>query len=1160
MALQTPNLTMVGLGIAQDRPPNNIQPPLVDGVHLRWAFPSERGFPWYGFYLYRRPHRAGTPILLSSALGNLHPGPLPFNFLNTPYGQLSSDQNLVLTDDFPPTGQVELDLDHRAYTRITFPSDQLMRSIQSTIGLRARAGDPPATRTVIDFSNRAPGSGPNPDTEQGVSFNAFDANGKSLPVSHILSVPGMGTQVTGFDCQWNVNVTLPTPATFVQLTLTPLVKSVRVEAFNADGSSAGSATTMIPYGRTPETLTITGQAITRIVIQPHSDFTNNADGTDLTAIGKGNRDDSGSHSLLNQFCFGTGRLVAIEATAYSGTTPVAQTQIRGQAGQVISSSLEFEGISEVEFSSDTAALIDLGVVPLMQEATVGWTQMPDFTYPLRLPVTQPDYPCTPGAAENLEAARSLARQRVVYGAPGQFTAPPTQITNAGTITLVQGSSIVIGSGTAWGAPIANAMLQVKGDLTAYAVIQVISPTKLVLSRAYRGASAKNVAYALNNDNFAQYHDHLIQLVSGGSAAGSMGSRVLPAPIKTSGSVSVTQNATNVVGSGTQWDASLVGLSIEMAGDQVPYTIVSISSPTQLTLDRVYAGGTLGGQAYQINARISGQQDSAVSGTPPALAPQRIIDTVLLSTLQPAIAQMTGIYWVDQKATSATAFDYLLVADYSGVGGLNSANVLARLQQDNFATLEGCIVFNKQIAPAVPLQSPGDLRLYALPGNSRLTANGTNQDASNNVGLRWDLSVTDQGNLLPGRAIMYHLWRASLGNGTAPTVPGSYTPITQNQPVLVSGNLNSAVQISPAWPPFRMYYVDPALADGWYSYEVSGIDIFGRHSPNSGPGPWYEWIPVPDPRPRYYKDPPGNSIVNPSAVQLLSERVPPAPTGIEAYALDPQDPTLLRDSAYNAWFATLSSAEKQSLVGLRVRWSWTQAQMQQAPDTSEFRIYYHSGRMNVLPTTISNISFVPGSDGAESFVQTDITTVPAVDAYAGAWLRSGSDSFAILGNDASSPLHLRVRNIGSSSATGTVTVTAGSTTVAGQGTNWTIGLTGRTLQLAGDATHYLVANIVSSTQLTLQQPYSGTGSANRAYTIFDSVPQNDASAGLTLPPVYAVGNVTLVNGSSTVTGNETNWNPTLVGMPFQVGGDSEIYTIVSIDSTTQLRLSRSYTAP
>jgi hypothetical protein len=522
--------------------------------------------------------------------------------------------------------------------------------------------------------------------------------------------------------------------------------------------------------------------------------------------------------------------------------------------------------------------------------------------------------------------------------------------------------------------------------------------------------------------------------------------------------------------------------------------------------------------------------------------------------------MTGIYWVDQKATPATAYDYLLVADYSGVGALNPATVLARLQQDNFATLEGCIVFNKQIAPVVPLQSPGDLRLYALPGISRLAANGTNQDASNNVGLRWDLSVTDQGNLLPGRAIMYHLWRASLGNGTAPTAPGSYTPITQNQPVLVSGNLNSAVQISPAWPPFRMYYVDPALADGWYSYEVSGIDIFGRHSPNSGPGPWYEWIPVPDPRPRYYKDPPGNSIVNPAAVQLLSERVPPVPTGIEAYALDPQDPTLLRDSAYNAWFATLSSAEKQSLVGLRVRWSWTQAQMQQAPDTSEFRIYYHSGRMNVLPTTISNISFVPGSDGAESFVQTDITTVPAVDAYAGAWLRSGSDSFAILGNDAGSPLRLRVRNIGSSSATGTVTVTAGSTTVTGQGTNWTIGLTGRTLQLAGDATHYLVANIVSSTQLTLQQPYSGTSGANRAYTIFDSVPQNATSASLTIPPVYAVGSVTLVNGSSIVTGNETNWNSTLVGMPFQVGGDSEIYTIVSIDSATQLRLSRPYTAP
>lgn len=55
MALQSENLVMVGLGIHADAPPLVEQPKLVDGVHLRWSIARERGFPWHGFFLYRRP-------------------------------------------------------------------------------------------------------------------------------------------------------------------------------------------------------------------------------------------------------------------------------------------------------------------------------------------------------------------------------------------------------------------------------------------------------------------------------------------------------------------------------------------------------------------------------------------------------------------------------------------------------------------------------------------------------------------------------------------------------------------------------------------------------------------------------------------------------------------------------------------------------------------------------------------------------------------------------------------------------------------------------------------------------------------------------------------------------------------------------------------------
>src|SRR5260370_21695450 len=107
------------MGVAEAPPPIAVHPPLPDGIHLRWASPAEQGFPWDGFYLFRRTHLNGTPTLLSSALTNLHKGPLPTNTLNTPYGQISSDRNLLLTDDFPPSGVVEFDLDNRNSTRFT---------------------------------------------------------------------------------------------------------------------------------------------------------------------------------------------------------------------------------------------------------------------------------------------------------------------------------------------------------------------------------------------------------------------------------------------------------------------------------------------------------------------------------------------------------------------------------------------------------------------------------------------------------------------------------------------------------------------------------------------------------------------------------------------------------------------------------------------------------------------------------------------------------------------------------------------------------------------------------------------------------------------------------------------------------------------------------
>jgi hypothetical protein len=170
-----------------------------------------------------------------------------------------------------------------------------------------------------------------------------------------------------------------------------------------------------------------------------------------------------------------------------------------------------------------------------------------------------------------------------------------------------------------------------------------------------------------------------------------------------------------------------------------------------------------------------------------------------------------------------------------------------LAAKRFQPPDGYIVFNQQMAPASPLPAPADLRVYALPRSSRRTASGYRRPA---IMLAYAGSwVTDLGTLLPGRAIMYHLWRADSGNGATPTAPGRYNLLTKDRPVLVVSRRLQPDTATPCWPPFPLHAIDSALPGGWYSQQVSGIDIFDGTVRIVG-RPWYQWLPVPDPRPRY----------------------------------------------------------------------------------------------------------------------------------------------------------------------------------------------------------------------------------------------------------------------------------------------------------------------
>src|SRR5436305_13029575 len=152
MPIQDRNiLAMVALGSLHDVPPNPLQPKLLDAVHLRWAFRPDLGFPWHGFYLYRRNSEAERGSCLSSQLAHLTAGLLGTSSWCSGIGTVTSDQPLVLRDDFPDPGVMEFDLDGRAF--IEFLPLEIAKSVKLKIGFRK---DPHKRPRCLDFTQLRP--------------------------------------------------------------------------------------------------------------------------------------------------------------------------------------------------------------------------------------------------------------------------------------------------------------------------------------------------------------------------------------------------------------------------------------------------------------------------------------------------------------------------------------------------------------------------------------------------------------------------------------------------------------------------------------------------------------------------------------------------------------------------------------------------------------------------------------------------------------------------------------------------------------------------------------------------------------------------------------------------------------------------------------------
>ena len=766
MALFSPDkdgasLALLTLGVVGDsRPLPQLQPPLREGIHLRWAFDPTQGFPWYGFYLFRRITPAGTPTCASTQFAGLVPGSLSSPDLQIALGSFHSDQNLVLTDDFPPAGTVEFDLSGRSFVSFKLNPGQSSRLINVSIGFVADfppAGPPgtPGGPGPGDHSGGLGGTGATTGCGCGCSHAAIQP-----VVERVVALgPGQYRATFGYDNSGSVPVAMPVGAE---------------NRFFPDPQDRGQPT-MFLSGRRTDAFSVVFDG--RPLVCRLAGHTVTVSAADVVGSGGGGTGDGSSDGSSD----------GIVLTALVAGVVVATKVVSGRAGQVVPTQLAFEGIDEVRVTSGPARLVDVCVVSTSDSLGQGWAPVPNFPQPMPLPVRGLKYPIRLGAP-NLAESQALALARISYAFPIPGT---TQL-----------------------------------DLSEW-----------------------------TGDNFSQIHDVLSAIV----AAGPPG---------------ITEHIEHIV-----------------PADPDP------SDP----------------DAFQ-----------------PTWTDQSSLALLLSASVNPAVAQMLGLYWVDDTTVEGQSYDYMLVADYKNAGNSNVNTILALLTTQNYANIDAYLRSGAARAATPPLAPPksATLQAYALPLSSvPLSAPA---DSAGLAGVRWGVpAASDQTDkIAPTDAILFHVWRKDFGRsgpGADETFdPESYTretdlPMAPGEPRVE----DPPAQPLDGWPLVSLFEVDGPLIEGWYSYRVSGIDIFGRHSARSNLVPWLDL---------------DCKLLDDRAVHVIDTTPPPPPSQVQAWLLDPLDLFVLQDDAYTTW----RKANPKVGVGLRVRWAWGAQQRRQAPDTREFRIYLHPG--------------------------------------------------------------------------------------------------------------------------------------------------------------------------------------------------------------------------
>ncbi|HEX8118233.1 MAG TPA: hypothetical protein VF521_13240, partial [Pyrinomonadaceae bacterium] len=141
--------------------------------------------------------------------------------------------------------------------RINLPEPA--KAVSILIAERKADNQPP--ETCVDFRRRERGDGPNPRTEQQVTFTVSNRDGKLVTATAVEK----WRDDSGLNCGFSLEIRLPCASPYVDITLSCFSKPATVNAFNADESFASTAQGPTAQG-TPQTVRLTGRAVTRVRI------------------------------------------------------------------------------------------------------------------------------------------------------------------------------------------------------------------------------------------------------------------------------------------------------------------------------------------------------------------------------------------------------------------------------------------------------------------------------------------------------------------------------------------------------------------------------------------------------------------------------------------------------------------------------------------------------------------------------------------------------------------------------------------------------------------------------------------------------------------------------------------------------------------------------